>query len=179
MSDQASAPAAVSADKTGLDFAWRLHDAVLAHTTAVDQKASIALALETAIFGTLLAVAQRDTDLTSAGSVEAWLLGLGLAVLLVGIVAAGGVVLPRINRREVKMLRHHDFIFFGRLRQWSPEQLSDVLSESSPNELLQRLSTQLVEMAQVAWRKHSWLQWSMGLGLGGSVLGLAAVALAT
>ena len=161
------------------DYAWRVHAALDAWTGKVDTKASIALAIESAIVG--FALSQSDEGKALAGLEEAsrtWF-HIGLGLLVVSIACALWVVFPRLRRGKANDEKEwrQNTIYFGHLRHWDPKELASTLGEGKlPQE--EQLAQQLVTMSQIAWSKHAWLQGSLvALALGACcLLGVAAFA---
>lgn len=78
------------------EFAWRTHSAITDWTAKVDVKASIVLALETAIMGAVITLSGRDRPLSA---LHGWPLGtyrIGILLMTFGITMAGlgGVPIP-------------------------------------------------------------------------------------
>ncbi len=153
----------------GLDFAWRVHGALDSWTGKVDTKASITVAIESAVFGfavTLSRKGERFAHLTGAS--RTWY-DIGLGLILFAVVMSLAVVFPQISRRASRTGWRDNMIFFGHLRRWNPEALARALREERLDE--QQLARQLVQMSKIAWRKHAWLQWSIAsLVLGAACL---------
>jgi hypothetical protein len=162
----------------GGDFAWRVHEAQQAWTASVDIKASIVLVVEVA-----LAAAGGKSLLVSGGVLhEAH--GLHLAVAIVAVVllalavgCALWVVFPRLERRVGRPKAEPGLIYFGHLRQRSVDDIDKALAGLDEAAERREIARQLHVTAQVAWKKHAWLQKSLALlGVGVCVLALALVA---
>ena len=89
---------------SGLDFAWRVHDALDSWTGKVDVKASIALALESAVFGFVVALSEHGERFASlSGSRLNWYhIGVGLLLFSVAtslaiISRSSGAVSPSVS----------------------------------------------------------------------------------
>lgn len=90
------------------------------------------------------------------------LIGLGLAV-----VCALAVVFPRLARRRTSAAPPNGLLYFGHLRQRSPDSIFLALKTMDAGAERRQLAEQLHITAKVAWRKHSWLQASLAfLALG-------------
>jgi hypothetical protein len=67
--------------------------------------------------------------------------------------------------------------YCGHLRARRPADIATALAGMTPDEERRQLAQQLHMTGQVAWRKHAWLQASLGLfALGSALLVLAFVA---
>ena len=146
---------------TPTEFAWRTHSAITDWTAKVDVKASIVLALETAIMGAVITLSGRDRPLSE---LHGWPLGvyrLGILLMAFGIAMAGLVVFPYLDRRGAKTQWRNGVIYFGHLRRWQPSELADYLTALSTRNQLDILSRQLITTSKIAWTKHVRLQWSM------------------
>jgi hypothetical protein len=152
-------------------FAWHAHEAVQGSIESVDIKASIVLVAEIAVVG-----AAANALLTDGGELHN-ATGIHLALATASLVALAGavavalwVVFPRLGSRKHRAGSNEDIIYFGHLRLRSPEHIAGSLEALTPDNQLRQLSRQLHVIGQVAWRKHVWLRWSIGLLALGSVL---------
>lgn len=152
----------------GLDNAWRLHDAQMEWTGKVDAKAAFALTVQAALLGA--AVVLLD-DMKSG--LEYTLLGVSAVLVLAGTVFAAAVVAPQLRGKELAKEAKSNFIFFGHARLWKPKHLARKLKRS---DLTDQLARQVVVMADIAWKKHRRVTWSIWLGLAGGAFLLASVA---
>lgn len=165
--DTPSSPTDASAGV--VDQAWRIHAVQAEMTRAVDAKASIALAIESAALAGVLSLATTNgalTGFTAAAQVVLW---AGVAALVAGAVAVGAVVRPRLRARAAG---GNDYVFFGVLRTWAAR---DLVNELAGPDLVDVLARQAIAMAQICWRKHRLLQHSLTL----TATGIALVAAAT
>lgn len=157
-----------------IDTAWRIHTAIVDWTGKVDAKASFALAFESAALAGILTLSSDHRRL--AHLVGFWvnaLYWIGLISLAVALLLVLYVVRPRLRKRRVDIEAPDNFIFFGHLRNWDPEDLRDALTAKDPLPVLTR---QLVAMAQIAWLKHRLLQWSItGSAISGVLVSPAAL----
>jgi hypothetical protein len=156
--------------------AWHLHTALLEWTRNVDTKASFALALETAVLGAVAALAGsgRAVDRVS-GSLSLVVVGLGVVLVAAATLAAVLAVIPRHAGDGTSPAPGEDqFIFYGHLRHWSPDQLERRLGEANP---LPALSRELIVMSAIVWTKHRRVQQSLVLAAVGGALLCLAVAL--
>lgn len=160
-------------DHDPVEAAWHIHQVLVEWTANVDHKASVALAIETAVMAGVIALAGGGSRL---GNIDGfWANGfywLGIVALVVGLVTTALVVRPRLRTRELPSERSEHYIYFGHLRSWQPSELQKALEE---RELLPALSKQIISMSQVAWRKHRLLQVSItAAGIGAVLLAVAA-----
>lgn len=144
---------------TGTEFAWKVHTALDSWTGKVDTKASIALAIESAVFGFVVSLSKAGERFSSLKSTpKAWY-DIGVVLLLGAIFWALLVVLPQLNRRQSRKNWRAGIIYFGHLRHWDPEDLERELKRAEAYE--SQLAAQLVAMSKIAWKKHARLQWSV------------------
>jgi hypothetical protein len=149
--------------------AWQLHASLSDWTGKIDSKASFALSLESAALAGVAALAgpgHRFGRLSGFWAVG----GFWLGVVLLGVAAiiAVAVVVPRgRGDREEGPPTRDDFIFYGHLRHWTPEELAAQLAEA---DVLAALSRQLVVSSKIAWTKHRRVQQSLILAVAGAAL---------
>jgi len=156
--------------RSNLDIAWRTHGAQENWTGKVDTKASIFLALDTAVLGAVVAArTQRDGALRALDSWQTTLLWTAIAMCLLGAVLAAVVVFPILGRPRSSG-RPSGTIYFGDLRRWEPDDLAQRLANLTAEEQFQQVSRQLVTMARVAWLKHRLMQVALGMALAGFAL---------
>ena len=157
-----------------IEFAWRIHEALDSWTGKVDTKASIALGIEVAVFGFIVALSDKPGRLSGLKGADLTLFRIGLIFVIVSIVLSLAVIFPQIARLKSRRNWKSNMIFFGHLRHWQPTELAEALRKGPFEE--EQLARQLVEMSKVAWRKHAWLQWSLfGFLAGSGCLLLAAL----
>jgi hypothetical protein len=165
--DPSPPPEDASATDPAVETAWRIHGSIAAWTANVDQKASFALAIEAAI---LVAVAGFTKDGSLFGSLddcaEIATFSVGVTLLIAAVISVGNVVKPRLRGRATSQEWPNHFIYFGHLRHWSPDELTNKLQNA---ELLPALAQQLVAMSDIAWKKHRGVQVSLWLALSGFV----------
>lgn len=163
---------AMSSNSDPVESAWRIHSAQVDWTGKVDSKASFALAIQSAVMAGIIGLAGGNRRLANLEGFWAntffW---VGMGVLILSVVAVTFVVRPRLRSRKLGAEIPDNFIFFGHLRKWSPQDLEKALVE---RELLPVLTRQIVEMSKVTWQKHRLLQVSMT----GALIGTAFVAIA-
>ncbi|MFI0741163.1 Pycsar system effector family protein [Streptomyces sp. NPDC021100] len=156
-----------------LDTAWKVQSALTDWTGKADTKASIALSLQSALLA-LVGVLTVASHGFRTGSVLAQVLGwAGILTLLAGACLAAAAVSPNLRSERRGPEPDGDYLFFGHLRHFEPEQLEGALRERDP---LAALSRQMVVMSEIAWAKHRRVQWSFAAAVSGSgALAIAAV----
>jgi hypothetical protein len=164
-------PPAPQPPPAAVEFAWKVHAAQEAWTAKVDGKAAIVLSLETAVLAALFAV---ESPRLLLGRLVGWhsvLADTGVGLHVIAVALAAAAVIPLLGRtREHKVEHANNAIYFGHLRHWRHDQLSDRLRHLSPDDELQQLGRQLVALSRRNWRKHRNLQLSMLAALVGSAL---------
>ncbi len=161
-----------------IEDAWRIHAALVDWTSKVDQKASFVLAIESAAVLGVISLSERESGkdklLSSLNSIlELLAYRIGVVFLVVAVILVAAAVIPQLRRNEVSDESDRNFIFFGHLKSWKQEELTQALRE---RDVLPVLSRQLIKMSEIAWKKHRRLQrslWLAGAGIG--LVGLAAV----
>lgn len=156
-------------NEKAIEQAWKIHAAQAEWTGKVDAKASFAFAVESAIIATVVALS-ADGRLYS--DLSDWLSGafywIGLLSLMAGAFFALVVVRPRLKEDVVRKMSDDNFIYFGHAQYWDADELATALKE---RDILPVITRQIVVMADIAWRKHRWVQLSMTLGgIGGALL---------
>lgn len=144
--------------KDAVDNAWKINAAQIDWTGKVDTKASFAFTLESAIIATTVALTADGrlfSDLHLAIAVVFY--WMGLLSLAVGAFFALVVVRPRLKSADVKKASDENFIYFGHAQYWEADDLAEALKE---REILPVITRQIVVMADIAWQKHRWVQWS-------------------
>lgn len=161
-----------------IDTAWKTHTMLHEWTAKVDTKASIVLTLEVALVALFVGLTDRGKLLENAfGSIVGAVAGaVGLGFLLLSVALAGWVVFPRLARSASSRDWKSNTLYFGHLRNWEPDALAEELRRASDDQRLGQLAAQLVAMAQVCWRKHAVLQYSMLSAGVGFVLLVVAIA---
>src|SRR5258705_128133 len=106
----------------GVAFGWRVHEAIQGWTATVDIKASIVIAIETAVAGT----AAREL-ITKHGALHG-AIGLHLATAIAALAALAAaigsglwVVFPRLERMSTGRAAPDGLIYFGHLRNRATE----------------------------------------------------------
>lgn len=169
---RAAAPTTAPDSSAALDTAWKIHAAQVDWTGKVDTKASFAFALESAAIATTIALtAQGRVFSTFPSPLEAWLYWIGLVGLGVAAFFALSVVAPRLRGGMAKKAADENFIYFGHARHWDANDLATALAE---RDVLQVVTRQITAMAQIAWRKHIWVQWSLWVAAGSALILVAS-----
>jgi hypothetical protein len=162
----------VPSSPDGVETAWRIHSALADWTAKVDTKASFALTLEVAVLAGVVTLTGSGHHLH--GLHGAWVLTFfwtGIGLLVTSGLASAAVVTPQIRRSKIDPEAAENFIFFGHVRRWEPDDLAYALEN---RDLLPVLSRQLVVMSRIAWNKHVLLQVSMLCATAGTALITAA-----
>jgi ABC-type uncharacterized transport system fused permease/ATPase subunit len=172
------APTPTQADRNGIDFGWRVHDAVQHWTATVDSKASIVVIVETAVAGAATkALITGDGELHTAVGWHLAFVITAVVFLVLAVASALWVVFPRLERLQTQRLAADGLIYFGHLRAHSTEAIVEALSELTAEQERRQLASQLRITGDVAWRKHSWLQRSLVFfALGAALLVIAYTA---
>jgi Family of unknown function (DUF5706) len=152
-------PGKQSPNTEGTDFAWRVHDALDSWTGKVDTKSSIALGIEIAVFGFVVALSEKPGRFSALKGTDLTFFRVGLTLVMLSILLSLAVVFPQLHRIKSRRNWKTNMIYFGHLRRWSPADLAKALVAGPPED--EQLARQLVEMSKIAWRKHVWLQWSL------------------
>ncbi|MET9616262.1 Pycsar system effector family protein [Kitasatospora indigofera] len=149
--------------------AWQIHASLTEVTGRVDAKASFALTIESALLGAVVALSAPGNRLsTISGPLQSTAFWIGITLLSVAALAAVSVVIPRGGGTRSG---RHNFIYYGQLRHWAPDQLAEQLTGG---DLLPLLSQQLVAMSRIVWTKHRRVQQSLVLAVAGAALLLVA-----
>lgn len=160
-------PVADNTRKESLETAWKIHGAIVDWTGKVDAKASFAFTIESAGVATTIALSgdKRMFNILQGPWQNVLYYG-GIVALLIAAAFSVWVVIPRLRMRHVKGEYPENFIYFGHLQYWNPEDLPAAIGK---RDLLPVLSHQMVKMSQIAWRKHVAVKISMWLAISGGV----------
>lgn len=152
-----------------VDTAWRIHAALTDWTGKVDTKASFTLTIETAIMAGILALYGSGRALSGLQGWRSVISGTGVAMLAVAMLLAVLVVIPRLRRIEhlKQEAESGHFIYFGHSRHLQPDQISGFIENI---DLLPVLAHQHQKMAEIAWKKHRFVQASMIAAISGASL---------
>jgi hypothetical protein len=164
-------PGPSAAPDVGNRFGWQTHEAIQGWTESVDVKTSIVLLVEIAVAG-----AAANALITDGGELHG-AVGLHLAVAIAAVTALVGavacalwVVFPRLERSLTAEMAPRGLIYFGHLQVRSVEDIAASLKGLTVEEERRQLAAQLHITSRVAWRKHLWLQRSIGLLVVGAAL---------
>ena len=158
-----------------VEQAWRIHAALVDWTGKVDSKASFTLTIQSAVLAGIVTLTGTGHHLHGLrGATVDGFFWVGIAVLILGVLASASVVAPRVRRNKMGEEWRQNFIFFGHLKDWEPDDLTAALSQ---RDILPVLSRQLVVMSKIAWQKHEQVQISMWSGAFGTLLVFVAYAL--
>jgi hypothetical protein len=163
-------PASYQEEPDPARTAWRIYDALADWIGKVDAKASYALTIESGALAGVIALAQSG-DRLSLSRTETVAYFAGAMLLGAGALTAICVVMPRLASR--KRLRHEsplNYIYFGHLRLWSPDDLETILRS---NGILPVLSRELILISDCAWKKYRLMQLSFILSAMGATLTVA------
>ena len=157
------------ASRLGNEFGWRAHEAIQGWTASVDAKASIALVVQTALAGAgAHALIAGDGELHHATGLRLVLAIAAVAFLVASVVCGLWVIFPRLHRRRRDPPA--GLIYFGDLRDRDPDEIAATLGTLTPEQERAQLACQMRVTSRVAWRKHSWLQRSLGAFMIGAIL---------
>lgn len=164
----------MTSHQEAVDNAWKIHAAIVDWTGKVDSKASFVSAIESALLAGIISMAGGNRRL--AHMEDSWtkvLFWFGVGVLILSLLAVLYAVRPRLRTRRVQHEAPDDYIFFGHLRDWTPQELTIALKE---RDILPVLARQIVRISKVAWLKHRLVQVSVsGAVAGSSLIGAAAL----
>ncbi len=156
-------------DQKAVETGWNIHSALCDWTGKVDSKASFLSAIDLALLGALAALA-GDGHLLSdlRGFWQHLLLWVGVVLLVFATALVLWVVSPHLGTASgFRNSAKDNFIFFGHLQHWKPDELEPALRD---REVLPMLAQQLVAMGRIAWKKHKRLQYSVLCTVAGTVL---------
>jgi len=154
------------------DTAWRIHASIVDWTGKVDTKASFALAIESAALAGIVTLTGSGRRLDGLSGWKVGLFWTGIAILLAGVLAVITVVAPRLRSTKMPSEWQNNYVYFGHLMHWNPEDLQQALEEENP---VPAVTRNIVVMSKIAWTKHRRLQASMWLATFGTALvGVAA-----
>ena len=154
--------------KDAIDNAWRIHDAQLHWTAKADAKAAFAFGVDSAAIAAVVA-------LFSTGKVfhhfDHWwltvLFVLGAACLVVGSVFSAVGVAPRLRAKLAQSESGSNYIYFGHARHWDAAEIEESLRA---DDLLPQLSRNIVQAANISWKKHVAVTWSIWFTMASGVV---------
>ncbi len=148
--------------RRGIEMAWRTHGAQEAWTAKVDIKASIVLALATAVLVGVVAGTTKDAAFYSLVGWRHVLLIAAVVADMVAVVLSAVAIWPRLGRSKEHRREHpKHLIYFGHLRHWSSEGLAARLKTVSDDDEREVLAEQLIRMSERNWWKHVALQYAL------------------
>jgi hypothetical protein len=118
----------------------------------VDTKASIVLAIETAVLGFIISLSSKGRPLSALQGDDLRIYRTGLFFVGLGILMALAAVIPQLGRRRAKQEWQKNLIYFGHPRHWDADKLAKALSE--PTSRHRQMAEQLVQMSKIGWQKH-------------------------
>lgn len=154
-------------------FAWKTHTAITDWTARVDTKAAIVLSISAAVLGFLVTLSGNGRVLANLAGWRLLVERAGLVAIVLGIMLAASVVLPKLRGRRARKQWKSNFIYFGHLRHWNASDLAKTLGSLSAGRELEVLAEQLVITSKISWYKHRSLQWAICSIMVG-LLGIAA-----
>jgi hypothetical protein len=163
----------------GVDFGWRVHQAIQDWTRAVDQKASITLTLAI-VLATLAAheILGPDGGLYDATGAKLWVIRAMGVTFTASVILAMSVVVPSLGWRRSKHTPTVGLIYFGDLRLRDSKEIAVDLEQLSDSGALSQLAAQLQVTSRIAWNKHQRLRLSLlALAVGAACLACARLLL--
>jgi hypothetical protein len=155
----------------GNQFGWEAHIAVQEWTASVDVKSSIVVVVEAAVAGAACkALISKTGELHDATGLHLATAIAATSCLILAVALAIWVVFPRLKHRRTSRLASDGLIFFGHLRERTPEDIEHTLSTMTVVDERRQLAQQLHVTSEVAWRKHTYLQASLCAFAMGAVL---------
>lgn len=149
-------------------FAWQVHLAQEAWMSKVDTKGSILLALEGGALFAILSASGKDGV---PGRINGWHHPLeisGTMMILLAMASAGLAVFPRLGiSRKHRGQYRDEFLYFGHLRHWAPEELDARMRRLHPEDELTALTSQVVRISKSTWTKYRLVQLSLVLAISG------------
>jgi hypothetical protein len=163
------------AEPDAVDTAWKIHAAVVDWTGKVDTKAAFTLAIESALLASMV---NLSADGRAFGSIHGLWSNLcywsGIALVVSAVFISAFVVRPRLRSKHAGGEANDNYIYFGHLRHWNPDDLPETLRNEDP---LPVISRQVVHMSQITWTKHLLVQRSItAAACGAACLFVAALA---
>lgn len=160
----------------GVEFGWKIHSAITDWIAKVDTKASIMLSLGGVALGFFITLYANHIFVIGLYGWRAFFRNIGVALFCIGIILAASVVTPHLRKRNSKKEWAKNYIYFGHLRHWKPEDLKNKLINISTDDAATVLSEQLVSISKVAWFKHNLLRAAMIFYATGILLVFVALA---
>jgi hypothetical protein len=150
--------------------AWRIYSALADWIGKVDAKASYALTIESGTLALVIALSQSGNRLGNSQAATVIYI-MGAVLLGAGALTAICVVIPRLtSQKKLQDESASNYIYFGHLRLWNPDQLEAILRNDCA---LSALSRELIVMSECAWKKYRLMQLSFLLSALGAALTVA------
>lgn len=163
-------------DHEPVETAWHIHAALADWTGKVDAKASFALTIESAVLAGIVALSGDGHRLSGlSGFWTHAFYWSGVLLLVSAVVLSASTVAPGLRHKSLKAEQPHNFIYFGHIKDWKEDDLTEALRQ---REILPVLSRQLVVMSRIAWKKHQTVLFSFLLACSGATAVAIAAALA-
>ncbi|WP_433193975.1 Pycsar system effector family protein [Nocardia sp. CA-107356] len=143
-------------DADPVETAWRIQTAIMDWMGKVDLKASFTFTLDAAVLGGVLALSKDGGLFAGLGGFSRFCYVVGLVLLAASAAFAVGVVLPKMRGPITKK----NFIYFGNLRKCLDAE--DVEKQLRSKQVLPALAEQLYRVSGIAWKKHTYIQYSLG-----------------
>jgi pycsar effector protein len=150
---------------SGQEVAWKVHESLVDHTGKVDNKAGLVLSVEVAILGAIVALTSANRIFADLG--DKWvsvMFHTGFILIICAVVVAVSALAPRLHTRRSEQHWQANFVYFGHLRFWQPDELTHALREQ---DALDVLSRQIIDISRILWVKHRCVQISLWLAIGG------------
>lgn len=155
-----------------MDDAWKAHAALVDWTGKVDAKASFALTLAAALLGAVVTFSAPSRPLASLTEDSLLAYRVGVGALAMAAVCAVVAVIPRIRFWATLSEWQSNVVYFGHLRHWTDP--TDLAKAWERLDVLEMLARQQISVSKIAWSKHKFVQFSLGLAVVGSALVAAA-----
>lgn len=161
-----------------VENAWHIHAQLTDWTGKVDLKARFGLSFVSAVIAGLLAiygdgtrVYGGTTQLTDFSGLETAFFIVGVMLIIEAFLVSVLAVTPQLWARRSKREYKSGIIYFGHLRHWNSYDLTLKLRDV---DMLPVLSSQLINMSKILWRKHRTIE----LLFGSAVLGITLIGVA-
>jgi hypothetical protein len=156
-----------------VENAWKIHDAQLDWTAKADAKAAFAFGIDSAAIAAVVVLISTDRVLHHFLTFWPGILFIFGMIGLVGSSVASAIgVAPRLKRKDALARSATNHIYFGHARLWNPKDLEASLLEE---DLLPQLTRNIVVSADISWKKHVAVTWSLWLTMAAGVLLVAFV----
>jgi hypothetical protein len=147
-----------SVSDEAVDGAWKIFDAQSSWIERADVKASIILALETAVLGFVMVLSSNNEVLAGLHGPRRATDLVAVGLLLLSALISLSAIIPKLGRSR-KAADNPGVIYFGHVRHWNPRDLGRALRDGRPTN--DDVADQVIILARVSWRKHARLQGSI------------------